>query len=76
MFEYKKINNNYWITSDKIKWDFWPFKWVFVRNKYLWEVDKYLIDEKEFPWYKYSIWIWYNNLFIIWLDWIENVLKL
>lgn len=74
MFEYKKIDEKYFISSDKIKWYFWPFNWVFVKNKYLWDIDKSLIDEKSFPGYKYSIWIYNNNLFIIWMKGIEKII--
>jgi len=73
MFEYKKKWNYYWITGDKIKGEFWPFIWIFCRNKYIWNINNSLVDEKKYPWYKYSIWIYNNTLFIIWKYWIENI---
>jgi hypothetical protein len=76
MFNYKIINNNYYISSDTIKGVFWPFSWIFVKNKYLWNIKKWLIDEKKYPWYKYSIWIGKKYIFIIWLKWIEKLEKI
>ena len=76
MFEYKKISDKYWITSNKTKWEFWPFDWIFVKNKYLWDIDKTKIDEKEFTWYKYSIWVYKNSIFVVWLGGIERIVKI
>lgn len=76
MFEYKIESDKYWITSNKIKWEFWPFIWVFVKNKYIWNIVEWVIDEKKYPWYKYSVWVWNNNFFIIWKQGIVDVLKL
>ena len=73
MFEYKKKSSYYWITSDNIKWNFWPFSWIYIKNKYIWDIDKGLINENKFPGYKYSIWIYNNTLFIIWLNGIEKI---
>ncbi len=75
MFKYKKDKFGYWISSDKINGEFWPFSWVFVKNKYLWNIDKSKVDELKYPWYKYSLWIWKSKLFIIWLNWIENIIN-
>jgi len=83
MFEYKKKWDYYWITSYKIKGEFWPFVWIFCRNKYL---NSPLVPlfvgegnlkelEKKYPWYKYSFWIYNNTIFIIWKEWIENILS-
>jgi len=83
MFEYTKKWNYYWITSDKIKGEFWPFVWIFSRNKYiisplapflLWENDKKKL-EKKYPWYKYNYWFTKDKIFIINKNWIENIIS-
>lgn len=83
MFYYKKEKDKYYIWSDKIKWKFWPFKWIFCKNKYLTsplvsfivEKDDLKQLEKKYPWYKYSFWFWENSkIFIIWLEGIEEII--
>ena len=76
MFEYKKNKDKFFIISDKIKWEYWPFEWAFVRNKYLWDIETSLIDEKKYPGYKYSVWKLKNKLFVIWLEGIVEILKI
>jgi hypothetical protein len=73
MFTYNIIERKYWISSDKIKWNFWPFNWVFVRNRYLWNIEKTIVNEKKYPWYKYSFWVWKEKIFIISENWIEKI---
>ncbi len=77
MFYYKIQKNNFYIWSDKIKWKFWPFLWVFVKNTFLWNFEeKYKSLEKKYPWYKFSIWIWNKKIFIIWEEWLEKILAI
>jgi len=68
MFEYELRDEWYYIFMDKLKWKFWPFKWVFVKNQYFWNINKDNVDEDKYPWYKYSIWISNSSMFIIWKD--------
>lgn len=75
MFYYEEISWEYYIWSDKIKWKYWPFLWIYVKNKIHWKfLDK--IDINKYPWYKYSIWIWSNKMFVIWIDWIDKVIEI
>ena len=75
MFYFEENLNKYFIYTDKIKWKFWPFKWIYVKNKIYWNFsDK--IDVNNYPWYKYSIWIWEKMIFIIWLDWIIDIINI
>jgi len=76
MFEYKIESNKYWLTSDKIKWEYWPFDGLFVKNKYLWDINSSFFDEKEYPGYKYSVWKLKNKLFVIWLEGIVEIIKI
>jgi hypothetical protein len=76
MFNYNEKNKKYYIGWDKIKWFFWPFESAFVKNKYLWNIDKNLVDEKKYPWYKFSFWLTKKRVFIIGLEWIENIFNI
>lgn len=76
MFEYKELSNNYWITHDKIKGSFWPFEWIFIKNKYLWiEIETDLLATKYMN-YKYSIWIYKNTIFVLSATGIERVIEI
>ena len=75
MFYYEELSWGYYIWTDKIKWKYWPFYWIYVKNKVFGKfLDK--IEFKKYPWYKYSIWIWDKKVFIIWLEWIDEVINL
>lgn len=75
MFEYEFKNNWYYIFIDNLKWKFWPFKWIFVKNKYLWNINNSMVNEDKYPWYKYSIWLSEDSLFIIWKDKNIEIIK-
>jgi len=76
MFYYKKEKDKYYIWSDEISGKFWPFVGVFVKNKFLWKVlEKYKNLEKEYPWYKFSFWIWEEKIFILWKKGIEKIFE-
>ncbi|PID87428.1 hypothetical protein CSB07_01315 [Candidatus Gracilibacteria bacterium] len=75
MFKYKKDKFGYWISSDKINGEFGPFSGVFVKNKYLGNIDKSKVDELKYPGYKYSLGIGKSKLFIIGLNGIENIIN-
>ena len=77
MFSYKEKNNNYYISSDKIKWNFWPFLWIYVKNKSFWkDILEIWNLEKNYPNYKYAFGITDNKLFIINLESIEKIINL
>ena len=75
MFYYKKEKNKFFIWSDKIKWKFGPFLWIFCKNKYLWDILEYKDLESKYPWYKFSFWVSEDKLFIIWKEGIEKILN-
>lgn len=75
MFYYEEKNGFYYIFSDKIKWKFWPFLWIFCKNKYLWKISENKELEKKYKWYKFSFWITKNKIFIIWKEGIFEVLE-
>lgn len=75
MFYQEKIKNKYYIYSDNIKGKFGPFNWIYIKNKYLWDINPINIDENKYPGYKYSIWVNNNKLFIINENWIEKIKK-
>ncbi len=74
MFKYEVKNKQYWIGSDNIKWLFWPFTWIFIKNKYIWDINENMIDENKYPWYKYSIWVRKKEIFIISEKGIEKLI--
>ncbi len=80
MFYSKQEKEKYYIWSDKIKWKFWPFIWIYCKNKYLWDyyIDnkQFYLLEKKYPAYKYSFWFLKNKLFIINKKWIEIILDI
>ena len=76
MFEFEEKLEWFYIFTDKIKWKFWPFRWIFIKNKYHWNINDYEIDEWKYPWYKYSFWFWNNSIFIISLDWTVELIKI
>jgi hypothetical protein len=80
MFQYKKEKDLFYIWSDKSKWKFWAFIWIFCRNRYLWETTlEWKINnielEKKYPWYNFSFWYTKTKIFIISKKWIEIILK-
>lgn len=72
MFYYKKEKELYYIWADAIKWKFWPFKWIFVKNKYFWEIEK---DFDKYPAYKYSVWVSKDKVFVVWSKWVVEILN-
>ena len=74
MFYYKENKFWYFIYSDKIKWEFWPFEGIFCKNKFLWNLKKNLELEKKYPWFKYSLWFSWKKIFVIWKSWLENII--
>lgn len=76
MFYYREEKWSFFIKIDKSSWEYGPFSWVYVKNKYLWDINKSLIDDKKYPWYKYSFWVWNDYLFIIWLEGLEDLIKI
>jgi len=73
MFYYEEKNNKYYIWTDKIKWKFWPFSWIYIKNKILWDFPS-KFNTKDYPAYKYSIWIWENKIFVISLLGIQKLI--
>lgn len=66
MFYHEKDSKEkYWIWNDCVKWKFGPFKWIYSKNNFNWNIDKSMIDISRYPGYKYSIWIWEKNIFVI-----------
>jgi len=76
MFYYKQKKEKYYIWSDKIKWEFWAFIWIYCKNKYLWEYKENKELEKKYPWYKFSFWFTKTKIFIISKSWIEKIINL
>jgi len=74
MFYYEEKKKKYYIWSDKSVWKYWPFEWVYVKNKEMWNTDK-SIDYGQYPWYKYSVWIWENKIFLFNESWIEKIFE-
>ena len=75
MFHYRVEKDLYYISSNKIKWDFWAFIWIYCKNRYLWKVEVNKELEKKYPWFKYSLWFTKTKIFIIWKNWIEKIIK-
>ena len=83
MFHYREDKNMYYISSNKIKWEFWAFIWIFCKNRYITSpLAPLLIGEgdlkkleKKYPWFKYSFWFTKNKIFIISKKWIEKIIK-
>lgn len=74
MFYYKEEKKKYYIWSDKSIWQYWPFEWIYVKNKEFGIVEKN-IDYQEYLWYKYSIWFWENKIFILSENWLEDIIE-
>ena len=89
MFYYKENKFWYFIYSDKIKWEFWPFEGIFCKNKFLTSPltletsplapllrgeGKIKELEKKYPAYKYSLWFSWKKIFVIWKSWLENII--
>ena len=72
MFYYEQKKHKYYIWSDKSIWKYWPFEWIYVKNKEFWITYKD-IDYWKYPWYKYSIWIGIEKIFLLNEDGIEKI---
>lgn len=80
MFHYKKDKDLYYVWSDKNKWKYWAFIWIFCKNRYLWDTTNNLKTnnielEKKYPWYEYSFWYTKNKVFIINKKGIEKIIN-
>jgi hypothetical protein len=75
MFHYTVEKDLYYISSNKIKWKFWAFVWIFCKNRYIWKVEENPELEKKYPWFKYSFWFTKTKIFIISKSWIEKIIK-
>lgn len=74
MFYYEEKEKKYYIWSDKSSWKYGPFEWVYVKNKEIWIVWKY-INYGQYPWYKYSIWVWMDKIFLFSESGIEEIFE-
>lgn len=75
MFQYEIDNSwKYWIWSDKISGRFWPFAWIYIKNSIHWDFQNEF-DFSIYPWHKYSIWKTEKSYFVIWINWLKDILK-
>ncbi len=64
MFYYEEIENKYYIWTDKTKGKYWPFCWIYVKNKRLWDtLESFQVEN--YPGYKFAIWFWENKICVI-----------
>ncbi len=84
MFYYKKEKNDYYIWSDKIKWQFGPFMWIICKSKYLWDTGKIKQTklwkeknflEKKYSFTKYSFWFSTKKVFVLSEEWVSEILE-
>lgn len=76
MFNYKKKSDwKFFINSDEISWDFWPFEWIYVKNSLLWDFPVNF-DLSKYPWYKFSAWKKWKYIFLISKNWLEDIFKI
>ncbi len=73
MFYYKKDKDKYYIWNDKIKGKFWPFPWVFVKNKILWKI-KSDFPLKNYPVHKFALGFSEKKVFVLWEESLEKIL--
>lgn len=73
MFYYEQKEDKYYIWNDTITWKFWPFSGVFVKNKILWTIKKdFKLDT--YSVHKYTLWFTKNKVFVLWNDFLEEIL--
>ena len=74
MFQYELKEWRYWLWWDKT-WKFWPFSWVYVKNKLLWDFPC-TFNISKYPWYKYCIWKWKKFIIIVNKNWFQKLEKI
>lgn len=71
MINFKKIDNYYFVFSDKDIWKYWPFESLWV--KWLFEWNEFLIDVKNLKSWKHTV--WYLNWICYFFEENKGVLK-
>jgi len=75
MFYQREKKGLFFISSDDIIWEFWPFEWTFHKNKFYWNMREDLIDKKYLN-YKYNIWIFKEKMYTITEKWLIEITNL
>ena len=76
MFHYTEEKGIYYVTSNKIKWKFGGFIWIYCKNRYIWKIIENKELENKYPWFKYSLWFTKNKIFVINKSSIEKIIKI
>ena len=75
MFHYRTDKNMYYIKTNKKKWEFWAFAWIYCKKRYMWEVEENKELEAEYPGGEFCYWFTKGKIMIIGAKWVEKVIK-
>lgn len=63
MINFEKIDNYYFVFSDKDLWKYWPFESLWV--KWLFEWKEFLLDTKDLKSWKNVVWFFNGKYYFL-----------